>query len=247
MRKALALGAMIIIAHTTAASAGSTLAIDSWDRTIDITIGFTGTNLMVFGTNDRADADIIVVVRGPPITATVLRKRQVGGIWTNSDRVQFNDVPSFYAVAATRPLSEIAPASLLNRREIGVERIRFPLVADAEAEGFEPFRDGLVHSKEHEKLYLPNVQPISRVSSNLFRTQIALPAAAPMGDYKMNVFELVHGFVVKSQSTTIQVRKAGEVEKIYRFAMEHPAWNGMCAVFVALTAGWAASLYSRRT
>ena len=46
---------------------------------------------------------------------TVWRKGKVAGIWVNAEAVVFGNVPSFYAVAASRPVEEIiapGPAAL---------------------------------------------------------------------------------------------------------------------------------------
>ena len=42
---------------------------------------------------------------------TVWRKGKIAGIWANAEFVTFNNVPSFYAVAASRPIEELVPPS----------------------------------------------------------------------------------------------------------------------------------------
>src|SRR5216683_2960896 len=59
--------------------------------------------------------DIIAVVRGPEREMTVWRKGKVAGIWVNAEAVTFTNVPSFYAVAASRKLEDVVspgPAAL---------------------------------------------------------------------------------------------------------------------------------------
>ena len=41
---------------------------------------------------------------------TVWRKGKVAGIWVNAESVTFRNVPSFYAVAASRPVEELIDA-----------------------------------------------------------------------------------------------------------------------------------------
>ena len=60
------------------------------------------------------------MVRGPARDMTVRRKSRVGPIWINTQRAsEFRDVPSFYAVATSVPLDELAGPVTLVRHELG--------------------------------------------------------------------------------------------------------------------------------
>src|SRR3546814_13493640 len=52
-------------------------------------------------------ADIIVVVRGPVQSVTVREKRKIAGIWMNADSLRYRSAPSYYAVAASRPVDQL--------------------------------------------------------------------------------------------------------------------------------------------
>src|SRR5690606_28870625 len=101
-------------------------------RTIAVTSAFKGTEIVVFGSvvNSRqpsAEAgyyDVIVVLEGMPIPVTVRRKANVAGLWINTDAVNFESVPSFYAIASTRPIEEIADDAFLERNAIGHDYAR---------------------------------------------------------------------------------------------------------------------------
>src|SRR2546426_9410212 len=90
----------------TAPPRAEALAADLTSHLIAITTGFTGTSVVLFGATD-GPGDVIVVVRGPEREITVRRKSRVAGIWVNTQEVTFANVPSFYAVAASRPVPDI--------------------------------------------------------------------------------------------------------------------------------------------
>ena len=104
--------------------ARETVEADVSTRTIAVTSAFAGTEIIVFGSvvNSRqpsAEAgtyDIIVVLEGMPIPLTVRRKTNVAGLWINTDAVDFESVPSYYAIASTRPIEEIATRSATGMR-----------------------------------------------------------------------------------------------------------------------------------
>ena len=93
------------------------LIADLSEHQIQITTGFVGTDVLLFGTVDPG-SNVVVVVRGPEEQTTVWRKGRFAGIWVNDRRVVFERVPSFYAVRSSAPLDEIASEST-RMRQIG--------------------------------------------------------------------------------------------------------------------------------
>ena len=90
---------------------GESLVADLTSHLIAITTGFTGASVVLFGATD-GPADVVVAVRGPDRQIMVRRKSRVAGIWVNTEELIFANVPSFYAMAASRPLKEIiSPAT----------------------------------------------------------------------------------------------------------------------------------------
>src|SRR3984893_18268925 len=84
---------------------GQALGADLTGHLIAITTGFTGASVVLFGATD-GPGDIVVSVRGPEREMTVRRKERIVGIWINTDDLTFAKVPSFYDIAASRPLDE---------------------------------------------------------------------------------------------------------------------------------------------
>ena len=78
------------------------LVADLSDHLIAIDSEFTGTDLLVFGAIE-GEGDIVVLVRGPRSSVVVREKARVFGIWLNASSVTFDNVPSFYALATSRP------------------------------------------------------------------------------------------------------------------------------------------------
>ena len=96
------------------AATAEDLVVDLSAPVVAITTGFTGADLLLFGVVGGA-GDVVVVVRGPARDETVRRKKRIGGIWVNHAQITFEQVPSFYATAANRPLNEfVTPEFLLD-------------------------------------------------------------------------------------------------------------------------------------
>ena len=246
MRRA---GAVVAAALGVAAAAGaadeSALTADLGDRRIEITAGFTGAEVLLFGVRDGA-GDVVAVLRGPEAPAVVRRKRRRFGLWLNHRRVVFDDVPGYYAVVSTRPLSDIASAAALAELGIGFgRRVRLP---GGGAHGAEAaaFRDALARLMEAEGRYRVSSDGMEFVDERLFRGTFVLPSVAPTGRYRAEVLLIADGAVAGRHETELTVRKTGFGAAAFEFAHSHPLAYGLVAAVVALTVGWAAAMMFRR-
>src|SRR6201988_33350 len=102
------LGALLSLSLSCSKSAARAegLVADLTSHLIAITTGFTGASVVLFGATD-GPGDVVVAVRGPDRQMTVRRKSRVAGIWVNTEKLMFANVPSFYAMVAKRPLKAI--------------------------------------------------------------------------------------------------------------------------------------------
>jgi len=223
------------------------LVADLSQHLVAITTGFTGTEVLLFGAVDEP-GDVVVIVRGPDREIVMHRKSRVLGVWVNTAQMTFARAPSFYAVASSRPIAEVAPPALLARHEMGVEHLRLELPrAKASPNVATEWRQGLIRNQQSLGLYQTEVSPITFLGNRLFRARIALPANVPTGSYQVEVFLLRDGRVVTAQTTPLHVSKLGSEAVVYDFAYEHSALYGLIAIFVALMAGWLAHLAFRKT
>ena len=121
----------------TPAARAQALIADLSSHLIAITTGFTGTEVLLFGALEEP-GDVVVIVRGPVSDAAVRRKDRIAGIWVNSERLDFRDVPSYYAVASSQPLSQIGQAALLARHGIGLDFLRLTPAEEVSEAGMQP-------------------------------------------------------------------------------------------------------------
>lgn len=245
MRRAGAAVAALGIAAAAGVSAQeSALTADLSDRRIEITAGFTGAEVLLFGVRDGA-GDVVAVLRGPEAPAVVRRKRRRFGLWLNHRRVVFDDVPGYYAVASTRPLSDVASAALLAELEIGFEhRVRLPGDGAHGAEG-SAFRDALARLMKAEGRYRVSPGGMEFVDERLFRGTFVLPSGVPTGRYRAEVLLIADGAVAGRHATELTIRKTGFGATAFEFAHSHPIAYGLVAAVVALIAGWVAAMMFR--
>lgn len=221
----------------------SALVAELSQREIAVTTGFTGAELLVFGAKDAGPSDIVVAVRGPALPFVVRRKTRIAGIWVNGAYENFNTVPTFYAIASTRPLTEILPESERQRLRLGLDAL--PLRPEGPLD--EPaFRNALVGLKSEAGLYQENNGGVALTGDVLFHARIFLPPTVITGPYRVDVLAVQDGRIVAARDVSLWVRRVGTSAEIWRFAHEQPWLYGLAAVLVAALAGWTGSVLFRR-
>jgi uncharacterized protein (TIGR02186 family) len=223
------------------------LVADLSEHQIQITTGFVGTDVLLFGTVDP-DSNVVVVVRGPEEATTVWRKGRFAGIWVNDRRVVFERVPSFYAVRSNAPLNEIASETTRARHGMGSRFLRLrPAEEDVGEAEARIFRQALIRNKERDGLFATGGDNITFLGGQLFRTRLHFPANVPTGFYDVEVFMLQEGRVIHAQTTPLIVRKAGLGADVFFFAHNYSAVYGIIAVLLAVAAGVIAAFIFRKS
>lgn len=227
-------------------------------RTIAVTSAFTGTEIVVFGSvvNSRqpsAEAgyyDVIVVLEGMATPLVVRKKSNVAGLWVNTQAMAFEGAPSYYAIASTRPIEEIADEALLRTHAIGLDFARLSPAARSVIESgaglLRDFKDAVIRLKQREGLYLKKDYAVVFMGKSLFRAAIALPANVPVGPLAARVYLFREGELLSTFQSRVRLEREGIELWLYRFAMRHPVYYGLLAVLVAVVAGLLASTLFRR-
>lgn len=225
--------------------AAQSLSADLTNHLVGITTGFTGTDVVLFGAVE-SPGDVYVVVTGPPETVTVRRKARIAGIWINRDRVDFPQVPSFYAVATSRLAGAPPDPGRPERLQIGLSRLRLDPATSLPAKELEQYRSALIRSKQREGLFGVGAVPVVFLGQHLFRTNIRFPANVPTGVYGVQVFLVRDDEIVDAQTTPLVVSKVGFSAEVSEFARVWPIGYGLIAVIGAIAAGWGAAAVFRR-
>lgn len=235
----------VLLASSAPAQADATLVSDISSHRIGITSSYTGTELLLFGALGEGGGDVVIVVRGPDQDLTVRRKGRVGGVWLNTDAVSFRGVPGFYAIAANRPLSEIAGERILRRNGIGMASLRFAGETST-PDTPDVFADAIRRRRQANGLYRSDEGAVTVIYDRLFRATIPFPANVPVGNYSAQIYLFQDGQVVVGETKPIIIDKSGIERAIFIFSRRQPALYGIFAVIVACLAGWGAAQFFRK-
>jgi uncharacterized protein (TIGR02186 family) len=225
------------------------LATSVSEDAVSVTSDYRGARLTVFGVHwrrGRAPSDVVVVLRGPSETQVVRRKRRILGLWINTDPVRFSGVPTFFALAATRPVNAFLDGRTISTLGLdpgALARLESETPADTDSIAY---RRALVRLKSAEGLYIVRPQPLTLEDDGAFKTTFTIPANAPVGDYAVDVFLFRAGRLVRHTHDPLPIARIGVEKTIYTAAQDWPLFYGLGAVLVALASGYAAAFAFRR-
>ncbi|MFD1949216.1 TIGR02186 family protein [Sphingomonas arantia] len=229
------------------------LVPDVSQRRIDIVYSFTGAELLLFGAIlypggrvPTRDADIAIVIKGPAEPIVLREKQKVAGMWINADSARFRSVPSFYAVAASRPLSQLVDGRTAAIYEFGVDNIQLSPASGKVPAEQRRLERGLVDLKRRQGLYVEEKTRVRITEGVLYRARIQLPARVPVGVYTAETFLLVDGRVVAGATREIAIEKTGFERYVAAAAADRGFLYGLFAVVVSLVLGWAGAVLFRR-
>ncbi|WP_096703665.1 TIGR02186 family protein [Magnetospirillum sp. 15-1] len=241
---------LVLLAAAAPVRAAEPLVADLSKHLVAITTGFAGTDVLLFGAIEEVDGgksgDVVVVVRGPNKTETLRRKDRTAGIWINSGIAKVDNAPSFYQVASTRPLDQLASPAILGRHQIGLDHLDLDIrVKDTGADQGQ-YRQALLRLNQKKGLYGDKVLDIGMLSQRLFRTDVHFPANVPVGVYMVEVYLMAGGQVVSAQTTPLVVSKIGVGADVFDFAHHQAAIYGIIAILLAALAGWLAAVVFKK-
>lgn len=245
--------ALAALALLTGAAPQPQLIPDVSQRDVEIRYSFTGAELILFGAIlypggriPKEHVDVIVVLKGPSQPVIMREKQKIAGMWLNAASAEFRTVPSFYAVASSRPISSIVDERTAAIYELGLDKLQLSpssLNSDGEIARFET---GLNDLRRRSGLYVERPGTVEITGGVLYQARLPLSARVIVGTYTAETFLVRNGTVVAAAVREIDVRKTGFERVVGEFSRASPFFYGLTVVAMALGLGLLAGYLARR-
>lgn len=246
------LGAVLLCLGMAWPAAGEQVVAGLSQSDVAITASFDGSDILVFGAVRReapvpegAPLEVVITVQGPSRPVVVRRKSRVLGIWVNTEAVEVDLAPSFYAIATTGPIDEVLTATEDLRHKVTIPQAIRSVGAPMTIADSQSFTEALIRIRERSGDYRLIEREVGLEVETLFRADFELPANLTEGSYRTRIFLTREGRVVDLLETSIEVRKVGLERWLYNLAQRQPLVYGLLAVVLAVVAGWGASAIFR--
>ncbi len=212
---------------------------------VSITATFKGSEILIYGAIKRdgppppGALGVIIAVSGPQAPVEVRRKERRLGIWVNTNIIDVDSAPTFYAVASSGPMADVLRDIEDLRYRITIPRaIRS---VGATIAGSEEFTKALIRIRAANGLYQVLEGTVDLEEESLFGTKILLPSNLTEGSYSARIFLTRDGAVVDEYDTVIPVNKVGLERWLYDLAHDDALLYGLLSIAIAIGAGWGAS------
>lgn len=237
------------------AAAEPVLVPDVSDHHIEIRYSFHGTQLLLFGaivyppgTMPSGKTDIVIVVRGPSESIVVREKQKLAGlIWVNADSARFASAPAFYAVASSRPLSQIINERTADIYELGLNSLQLSPSSGMAPDDARRFEAGLIDLRQRGTVYASHPGTVTINQGVLYSARLDMPARVPVGQYTAETFLIRNGKVIAANTTDIDVHKIGFERFVAVSAVAFPVAYGLIAVTLSILFGWIAGQLFRKS
>lgn len=240
----------VLLAPVAAAAQDETVVAGLSQNEVSITANFDGSEILIFGAVQRyapvpdgGPLEVIITIEGPDQPVIVRRMERRYGIWMNTEAVEVDAAPTYYAVATTNPFTQVISDTEDLRHRISIPRaIR---AVGTETDHQRDFTDAVIRIRTAEDLYQVLESAVILRNETLFNTSFRMPANLVEGDYTARIFLTRGREVISTYETDISVRKVGLERMIYTLAHEQPLLYGLLSLAIAIAAGWLASAVFR--
>ncbi|UZK69450.1 TIGR02186 family protein [Sphingomonas sp. S1-29] len=246
----------LVLAALLLGGAKPVLVPDVSQRDIEIVYSFTGAELLLFGAilypdrslpdPDADPAEIVVVVRGPVQSVMMRQKEKIAGIWVNAESMRYRSVPSFYAIASSKPIERIVDERTRAIYELGLDSLQLSPITSAPADLQTRFVQGLIDLRRRTGLFAEAPEAVEITDGVLYRARIAIPARVPVGRFTAETFLIRDGRVLAAAVREIDIRKSGFERFVARAAENQSVLYGLIAVALSVLFGWGAGALWRR-
>jgi uncharacterized protein (TIGR02186 family) len=218
-----------------------------------ITSSFDGTVLSLFGSIEGDTPEqlavgpynVVIVIEGPRQDRVTRLKTNNFGIWSNTDNVNFEHFPSFYAVVSSGRLDNIIDPAVMNQYAIlPLDQAR----ASAQTTGLkgERFSQELVRLMTEDGHFVTREDGIRFLSDTAYAMNITLPSDVANGPFSVHTFVFKDKLLVADRSEGFVVRKSGFENYVFVASKQQPLLYGIVCVLLALGTGWLAGVVFKR-
>src|SRR5690606_12067843 len=144
----------------------------------------------------------------------------------NSDYALYRNLPSFYRVLSSRPLSALADGEALDTNMLTLEGLAAATLVESNGEP-EIFSAELVRLMEQEELFAADARGVQFLSPPFFSARVALPANVPNGNYLARTLVFSDGELVAQRASRFFVRTEGFERFLAESARDMPLPYGL--------------------
>jgi uncharacterized protein (TIGR02186 family) len=223
---------------------------DLSDETIKIQTNFKGKEVIIFGLADPS-YDTILIIKGPDKNFKLAIKERLFGIWIETKKFTFENIPSVFFVASSSEISKILDENIIRQKGLNFNNFNknsFKNISSKDTKIFEnnlyEWDRNFIRKQKENNFYKEYILEI--VDKKLFHTRVFFPPNTVPGNYDVSIYQVKNNKIINESKKLISIRKTGIGNIIYQFAQKKPSVYGILCIIFAVVSGIAASTAFRR-
>lgn len=238
---------MVMFLFPAVSFAGSErLAVEIASDHIDVTVGFNGSSIELFGDRRDINAHIAIVVEGPRKAVTIWQKARIMGAWVNRHYTRFNEFPIYYHHASSMDKdAQKKHNTVLLENGIGHKGLLYRQKDKAKSSNMkkDEFYKALLRKNKESGTFFEAPAKITFLNDNFFRASFPIPPSAPTGEYKIYSYMIDQdGNVVEKTMDVLKVEQVGLNAFVFRSARDYSFIYALLCIFLAMFSGWLISV-----
>ncbi len=212
-------------------------------HSVEVGAFYDGTIVTVSGTA-APGSQLVVTVTGSDREERFARKQRVGPIWLNASKLRISGAPSLFLRYSTGPLAPMLGRDAIARYGLDEQslmaRMRVEPLSPGSS-GDDAIRSEYVALRKRGGVYVfgdAGVEVRESGGARTFALDIRWPKRAPPASYKVHVYEIVQGAVVREASAPLSVVRTGFPAWLAGMSVNRAPLYGTVAVLIAALAGF---------
>lgn len=223
---------------------------DLSDETIKIETTFKGKEVIIFGLADSS-YDTVLIIKGPNKNAKLSIKERLFGIWIETKKFTYENIPSIFFIASSSPIDQILDEKIIRQKGLSFNNFDTNNLNGSTVNDTKIYENNLyewnrnfVRKQKENNFY--KYYNLDIVDKKLFQTRIFFPANTETGIYNVKILHIKDKKIVNEDKKTIIIKKTGVGNKIYDFAINKPAFYGILCIIFSVVFGLLAATAFRR-
>jgi len=222
---------------------------DLSDENIKIQTNFKGREIIIFGLADP-NYDTILVIKGPNKDATLSIKERLFGIWIETKKFTYKNIPSIFFIAASAPINVILDDNIIRKRGLNFKNFDNNNFNNNNSntkiyeDSLYQWDQNLIRKQKFNNFYKQYY--LKTISNKLFQTRVFFPSNTLPGIYNVNVIQVKNKKIINEDNKIIIIEKTGIGNQIFKFAQSQPSFYGILCIIFAVISGIIAATAFRR-
>jgi len=188
---------------------------------VEVTTRFQGQRILLFGAVPTG-SDVIIKMVSPTQEVELSRKSRFGPVWLEASHMSVFGAPELVYLISSRPLDKLFSAADRNTLGLTLQNELKSVITTGDASLTKDWQPAFLYLKQKNRRYLVAGNAVELKDKRLFYAHMDLPAESPLGRYRLSIYLVRDGKVVRRQEEFLEVQEVSLEEWFSHVVQTYP-------------------------